>query len=595
MSNLKSVSRYRRKLFYNFFFIFIAFALVIGIFQFQREKQYKTLQLENELLIYVNLVQSKIVNDSISIKTSPQAVGGIIKLFPQSDLRITIIGNNGSVWFDSFVEKYQDLENHINRPEVQEALIKQYGNSIRTSSSTGQEYYYCAVNFQKYFIRAALPHDIQVENLLKVDTVFIFVILFIFIVFVAFLIYLSDMLGKSIISLQKFALKAAQGDESIAIEAKFPKNELGDIGNQIVQVYNKLQKTKKALSAEREKIFRHLQIAQEGIAVFTKDKTHILANANFVQFLNTISDKPSVIPDKFFKIKDFKPINNFIDNNLGLESNIKESLPTNQLKINKNGRYYIVQAIVFKDSSFEISISDVTKVEKEKKLKQEMTSNIAHELKTPVSSILGYLETILQTDVDKEKQRFFLERSYIQTQRLSALIQDISLLNKIEEASSLFTIEEINVSEVVRVVMDDLRHKIDENEVSIKINMSENLYIQGNRSVFYSIWRNLTENAVNYAGKGAIIKINNYLEDEKNLYFSFADNGQGIPEEHLTRIFERFYRVDSGRARSMGGTGLGLAIVKNGVQYHKGEISVKNVKKGGLEFIFSICKDIQRF
>ncbi|MBI9068255.1 MAG: two-component sensor histidine kinase [Salinivirgaceae bacterium] len=593
MIKIKPVSRYRRRLFYNFFFIFVAFAFVIAGFQYQREKQYKIGQLENTLDLYVNLVNGFIIENNIQLNESTQSLQQFIKVFPQSDLRITIISKTGEVLFDSFVENYGELENHFKRPEVQGALHKDYGKSIRKSSSTGKEYYYYGVNYTNYIARAALPYNIQVENYLKVDSIFILVILFIFIVFVAFLIYMSDRFGKSIATLQQFALKAVQG-EVVDNEEVFPDNELGIIGKQIVQVYNKLQKTKKALSVEREKLFRHLQIAQEGIAIFTKEKKHLLANNHFIQFINTLSDKPSATPDTFFNIKELKPITDFIDSNLKeIDSFHSLNLHSNILSLQKNGKYYVVQAIVFKDSSFEISISDVTKVEKEKKLKQQMTSNIAHELKTPVSSILGYLETILNSNVEKEKQKFFLERSYIQTQRLSSLIQDMSLLNKIEEASDLFPIESIGVLETVVLVADDLHHKIEEKKIKVNIEISEEISIQGNKSVFYSIWRNLLENAVNYAGNEITITISNYLEDEKFLYFSFADNGPGIPEEHLTRIFERFYRVDSGRARSMGGTGLGLAIVKNGVMFHKGEISVKNVKKGGLEFIFSICKDLE--
>ena len=220
-----------------------------------------------------------------------------------------------------------------------------------------------------------------------------------------------------------------------------------------------------------------------------------------------------------------------------------------------------------------------------------MTSNIAHELKTPVSSILGYLETLSATKVDKEKRQFFIERALAQTQRLSSLIQDISLLNKIEEASDLFEIETINVKETVNLVIDDLKYKIDEQNIGLMIDIQPDITFEGNRSVFYSIWRNLIENSLNYAGEGITISIKNYLEDKKFLYFTFSDNGVGISEKHLNRIFERFYRVDKGRSRTMGGTGLGLAIVKNGVLFHKGEISVKNLKSGGLEFIFSIAKD----
>jgi len=400
---------------------------------------------------------------------------------------------------------------------------------------------------------------------------------------------MSDRFGKSLTTLQKFAKQAATG-KSIDRIAEFPNNELGYIGKQIVEVYNRLQHSKKALSAEREKLFRHFQISHEGIAVFTKNKKQLLANNHFIQYLNTLSDEPAISPNQFFKLKDLKPINDFIDANINRPKAELDDMLSSILTVHKSGKYHVIQAIVFKDRSFEISINDVTKLEKAKKLKQQMTSNIAHELKTPVSSILGYLETILSSDMDKEKEKFFLERSYIQTQRLSSLIKDISLLNKIEEASDLFGKELMNVKEIVSLVIDDLRMKIDEREISISIDLSDKIVVKANKSIFYSIWRNLVENSVNYAGNGITISIRNYHEDEQFLYFSYSDNGEGVPEKHFMRIFERFYRVDSGRARKTGGTGLGLAIVKNGVIFHKGKISVKQPKNGGIEFIFSISK-----
>jgi len=593
MRKLGKVSKYRLRLFYNFFFLFVAFAIAIGAFQYRREKTYRVKQLENNLITYNKLVNQYLVNNRIFETQNFHLIDSLSNLIPHHGIRITVISKEGKVLYDSFVSDYENLENHYTRPEVQQSLTEEYGKSMRYSTSTKIDYYYCAIYYKTYFVRTALPYNIQVANYLKADIFFIYVIIFLFVLAALMLIYLSDRIGKSISKLQNFAIRASR-DEAIDLDEDFPKNELGVIGHKIVEVYDRLQKTKNDLAAEREKLFRHLQSSHEGIAVFSKDKRHLLANNHFIQYLNTLADEPAVVPGQFFKIEELKPISDFIEEQLN-HNLIKETgeLSTNILTLHKNGKYYIIQAIVFDDLSFEISINDVTKLEKEKKLKQQMTGNIAHELKTPVSSILGYLETILNSgeELDDEKRHFFLERSYAQTQRLSALIQDLSLLNKIEEAGDLFEIETLNVRDIVGMAIEELRPKIDEKQFSLSLDLHDDLSILGNRSVFYSIWRNLIENAVNYAGTERTIWIKNYHQDDNYLYFSFADNGPGIPEKHLSRIFERFYRIDSGRARTMGGTGLGLAIVKNGVLFHKGEISVKNLKTGGLEFIFSICKD----
>jgi len=590
MNKWGKVSRYRRRLFTNFFLLFLTFALALGIFQYQREKSYRVSQLENTLNTHVNMVNEFVISHGIVSVSKFAQVKELIEIFNHKDLRITIVNKDGVVYYDSSVDNPNKLDNHANRPEIKEALTNEFGKCIRRSTSTGVQYYYYAVNYGTYIIRAALPYNVDVQKYLKADMFFIYVILLLFVVFGVLLIYLTDHFGKSIATLQDFAAQAAAGN-TIDIKTIFPKNELGLIGEQIVEVYNRLQKTKKALSAEREKLIRHLQISHEGIAVFDKKKHQILANNHFIQYLNIISDEPSVSPDWFFTLPEMKPINDFIDDNIKRKSNDIDDLSSIVLTVNRSGKYFVVQAIVFKDKTFEISINDVTKHEKEKKLKQQMTSNIAHELKTPISSILGYLETILTSEMDKEKMMFFLERSHIQTQRLASLIQDISLLNKIEETSDLFEKEVLNVKETVSLVIEDMHMKIEEKHIAVSIDIADNLEVKANRSIFYSIWRNLTENSINYAGDNITIKIKNYHEDANFLYFSFSDNGTGIPEQHLARIFERFYRVDSGRARTNGGTGLGLAIVKNGVLFHKGEISVKTPISGGGEFLFSICKD----
>lgn len=224
-------------------------------------------------------------------------------------------------------------------------------------------------------------------------------------------------------------------------------------------------------------------------------------------------------------------------------------------------------------------------------MKQQLTSNIAHELKTPIASVKGYLETVLNNpDIDHVKLRYFVEKAHNQSERLTQLVNDIALLNKIEESSDLYPKEKVKVAKLISEVIVSFSDKLKNKSVKFEIGMDENVTVNVNYSLLFSVFRNLTENSVDYGGDDITIQITNYHEDNNFHYFSFSDNGQGVEEEHLPRIFERFYRVDSGRSRKEGGTGLGLAIVKNAILSFKGEISVRNKKGGGLEFLFSIPK-----
>jgi signal transduction histidine kinase len=209
------------------------------------------------------------------------------------------------------------------------------------------------------------------------------------------------------------------------------------------------------------------------------------------------------------------------------------------------------------------------------------------------------LETLLDNQLTPEKEHYFIQQAYAKSIALSELIQDMSLLTKIEDAPHSFQLEQVNIPVLLKELQVDFATALQEKEMTVQWNMPENLLINGNRNLLYAIFRNLTDNAIRYAGQYVHIQIDMYKEDNEFYYFSYSDNGTGIADEqHLNRLFERFYRISEGRTRDSGGSGLGLSIVKNAVLFHKGTIAVKNgehghnkqEKHGGLEFLFTIQK-----
>ncbi len=225
-------------------------------------------------------------------------------------------------------------------------------------------------------------------------------------------------------------------------------------------------------------------------------------------------------------------------------------------------------------------------------LKRQLTQNIAHELKTPVASIQGYLETILDNPhIDEPTKEQFLQRCYAQSGRLTSLLQDISTLNRMDDAPEMQEFEEVDIAELVRNIQRETSLQLQERQMNFDNQLPSELRLNGSRSLLYSIFRNLTDNAIAYAGTGTTITLKAEKQADR-WSFLFSDNGVGVPVEHLSRLFERFYRVDKGRSRKMGGTGLGLAIVKNAVLLHHGSIRVKNSPKGGLVFSFSLSTEL---
>ena len=224
-----------------------------------------------------------------------------------------------------------------------------------------------------------------------------------------------------------------------------------------------------------------------------------------------------------------------------------------------------------------------------RRLKQQMTSNVSHELRTPVTSIRGYLETLLACpDMDEQKRKMFIERAYNQTLRLSELISDMALISKMEESPDKLPKQGVDIGYVASEVFAEFAEKIESKGIKVENFLEEGFVINGNYSLLYALLRNLVENSLKYAGDGVTLHVECYSRSEHRCYFTYYDTGAGVPEEHINRIFERFYRVSEGRTRDKGGSGLGLSIVRNSVAFHGGDIRVMNRQWGGLQFFFSL-------
>ena len=579
---------FSRKLFLSVITLFVAFAACFMLFQYQREKSYKTELLNTQLQNYNEQLYSYMADAG-----SLDSLKNYIMTHMIPNLRVTIITPEGKVIFDSTDKNLDEFQNHSSRKEVQDALMYGSGYAINRYSESidGEEFFYSAKYFPKHriIIRSALPYNVSLTEHLEADMGYVWFTILICIVLMVIFYRFTYKLGKSITNLQQFALKADKNEPiDMDILRTFPKNELGEISQHIITIYKRLHRAKEALYIEREKLISHLQSSHEGLGVFTKERKEILVNSLFTQYINNISDRNLSSTNEIFTIPELKPIIEFLNKN---EGNYSKEEKRTALHLNKNARTFTIECIIFQDLSFEISINDITQEEEQARLKRQLTQNIAHELKTPVSSIQGYLETILSNpNIPKETVKTFLERSYAQSNRLTTLLRDISVLTRMDEAPEMMEREAVNLSLVVENIINEVNLGLEEKHIKVINLMPQALMINGNHSLLYSIFRNLMDNAIAYAGTNIQITINCFREDDTFYYFSFSDSGVGVEEEHLTRLFERFYRVDKGRSRKLGGTGLGLAIVKNAVLFHGGTIFAKNAPSGGLEFVFTLQK-----
>lgn len=573
---------YRGKLFVTIFSVFLVFTVVLVVFQHQREVNYRRDALENRLRAYADIYAEILKNNSKDSMRFKQ----LHTIIPQK-LRLTVINRKGRVLYESVAERGA-MGNHLNRPEVKKALSGGEGLDIRYSETERSWYLYLAKSYGADIVRVSLPYDTSVKNLLKADNIFIWFVLLLvpFVLFI--LISISDHFGKAISMLRFFVSSAERGLVDYD-HITFPHSELGDVARMVLDKYKKLDESNRQTACERERLLLHFLYFEQGIAIFSPKRDLVYANPHFLQYVNLLFDHPTADVNAIWNLKAFHPVEEFLRMNSDQSKLSNENTPIFRFIETFSNLIISVQTLIYKDGGFEITLTNVTQAEREKELKQKMSNNITHELRTPVSSVRGYIETILANpQMDVARKLYFLQKADAQAERLTNLIRDVALITKVDEAPKSLPTEPVNLAGIFADIVEELQEKISLHNVLVEKRLPENLILNGNYTLLYSIFRNLLENSLKYAGDNTVIRLECYRQDDNFCFLDYYDTGKGVPEEHLSHIFERFYRVQEGRTREDGGTGLGLSIVRNAVQFHGGEITARNRKQGGLEFLFTL-------
>lgn len=570
--------RYKYRLLGYFFVLLLLFGGAVVYFQRKMAKNERVAALENRLDGYCNVLYSIISSENITIKDMGK-IRQYGHIFPDS-ARISIIDNKGRVIYDNVLENSGLLPNHINRPEIRSAIYKSYGFDLRKSGSTNREYLYYARQYPDYFIRVALPFNNKMKTSLEEDNSFTWTVFILVILLLGVLYTISNRLSHSVSRLKSMAEDIINGHK-VKNDWTFPNNELGDIAKVLFNIIEQRESANQKLIDEREKLIQHFKHSQNGLAIFAEDQSLIYANSHFYQLINFITPETTFNLEDLLKLAEFEPIRKLLkDKTVGMAT----------VNSDQNGKHFETKINLFNDLSFEIVIRDITEQEDTHIIKQEMTSNIAHELRTPVTSIRGFLET-LNENKDKmtdERRDAFIEKAYNQSVRLSQLIDDVSLLSKIEGNKKEFEKKTVDLHSIINECRIELKDRLDKKNIDLKINPDGNWLILGNELLLHSIFFNLIENSIKYAGEGIAIRIQISREDGRNLYITYYDTGKGVDEKHFQRLFERFYRISEGRTREEGGSGLGLAIVMNAIKLHNGDIQVKSHNGGGLEYLIRL-------
>lgn len=497
--------------------------------------------------------------------------------FKDNLVRFTVINKEGEVIFDNEITK---LDNHNNRQEIIDAFKNGSGSSVRYSESLSTSMVYVATKIDdNTVIRSSVP-----VNSIRVFTsgtlkYYIAIILLVFVLSLFLAVKLVKIIVYPINELQKVTSKIENGDlNKRAIiynydEIGFLAQTFNNIADQLeIRIIDSLDK--------KNKLEAILESMESGVIAIDNNENIILINSYSQKLFDLKEDNIGKkisdciidydlinfireIPEIGTKeIKLFHPIER--------ELRVKKSPIINYL----NNSIGIV-----------ITVQDITDIKRLENMRSEFVANVSHELKTPLTSIKGFSETLRYVD-DSETKNKFLDIIDKESERLTNLINDILILSNIENIHKMES-EYFNPGDVIENVLDMVKSQAYKKSIIIKYNDCFNSEILGSKDKFHQLAVNLIENAIKYSNENGVVKIDLTLE-EQYFVFKVKDNGIGIPKNDIPRIFERFYRVD--KSRSTRGTGLGLAIVKHIVKLFNGEISVKSKVGRGSTFTVKIKK-----
>jgi two-component system phosphate regulon sensor histidine kinase PhoR len=547
----------------------------IGLGNFQ---DFFTQQYQRELKNYADVAAGYLPLDKFEQRDLSFLKQYADRLAQTLHCRVTIIDNVGVVLADSDVPLAQSqmIENHLTRPEVQQALQNQYGYYNRVSATVGMDLYYVARSLQRDgktigVLRLSFGNQLYQQTLQTIRTYLIFGSLLVLLISTVAVVLLSARLRKNILYLIQKAQIISEG-KMMPAELSTPIKEaveLQELNNVIDETARKLSQNLKKLSRERRDLQTVLSSINEGIIAISPNKRIIFYNKRALQLLHINLTNPA--NEAYYTVIRHQHLVSLIDKFLQTTVVITDEITTYE------GNIYEVVLTPFEMAFGDkigavLVIHDITQYKKLEQVRRDFVANVSHEFKTPLAAIRGYAETLLDWALDDAKMnRKYVTKIVKQSHHLENLVQDLLELARIERLGSL-DLAPFDPLPILREVVNEFQEKARGKQQTLQWQpKTEAMQILGDPQMFRSIFVNLLDNAVKYTPEGGKIM----LEIEKNsttAVFMVCDNGIGIPQKEQSRIFERFYRVDKARSQTVEGTGLGLSIVKHMTELQQAEI-----------------------
>ncbi|MDR5658833.1 ATP-binding protein [Serpentinicella sp. ANB-PHB4] len=546
-------------------------------------------ELEDKLLSNAQLIDGFITQLDIETSSIQQIIDDTEH---KIDSRITIVDTNGEVIADSEFNK-GEMENHIDRPEIKGALKGHIGRSERYSATIQEDMLYIAIPSGREDV-GAIRLSVTLTEIGKIHQklltyIGLAILLSLTMAFILSYRFLNKFIDP-VKEMTDISKKMAEGELDRKVRI-YTNDEIGMLGKNFNNMGDRLKNTFDRLSDSNTKFQALLTSIINPIIAVDNQKRVIIFNHAAEQLFNTTEEEAvgkhilEIIRNHFLD----KEIQTIFNEKIETQIEIKLKHPeTKVLKIYTN--LIKLENDPTKVIGMVALIEDMTEVRRLEKIRSDFAINVSHELKTPLTSIKGFIETLKMGAIEDEQARNrFLDIIDIETDRLSRLIEDILTLSKIENyEKKIQNKAATNVENAIKEAQLVVEPLADRKEITIKVEIEKDLpEVYGNSDWFKQMMINLIDNGVKYTSEGGEISINAYKKHQY-IIISVRDTGIGIPKENLSRIFERFYRVDKGRSRKVGGTGLGLAIVKHVVLSFNGKVKVNSVVGKGTEFVVQI-------
>jgi len=591
--------RYRWNFVYVVILVSVISFLIFDIILFYSIKSYLFRQTMDEMKmktdLAVRLVEQK---NLLPFAVNSAALFNLtVELNEIVNSRVTIIDSSGTVLTDSDVEKPKvpAMDNHIHRPEVQDALKNGWGQIYRRSDTVQRNLFYTAFPIQHNgkavgFLRLAYyAHGFE-QSMKQILTLIVTANVIGLIILVLAALYLGSVVTYPILKIVKTAQRISDGE----LDSSFPvrrKDEVGTLALILNQLTERLKAQIRQISSERSKLQDILMNLDMGIIVISKNKQILNANPEISRILEIENEE--IIDQKISEILDSEILKKAIENTL--KNGNKESgefiCPRNDRKIFLG--YVLTPFYIAEQNSTGvlIQIQNITELKTLEAIRKDFVTNASHELKTPLTAMIGYAETLIEGAADEPIARMkFIRKIREQAQRLEFLVADLLHLSQIESDEPL-EMTALPLIPMIKEIMEDFGEKLKQKDINLYLETPGELKVKMDEEGMRVVFNNLLDNAIKYTPENGIITIRVHDSDHHRVKIEVCDTGIGIDQKYHNRIFQRFYRVDKARSRSLGGTGLGLSIVKHIIEKHGSRISVNSELGKGSCFCFELEKE----